>query len=442
LPYLQELGVTALWLTPIYQNGRGDSYHGYWVADYYRIDSHLGELADFRRLVDRAHELGIKVIQDQVLNHTAPDHPWVKDAPTDSWWNGTRQNHLNNDYNIAALADRWACPVTRRPPLEGWFAGQLPDLNQNDPHVERYLIQNSLWWIAETGIDGIRLDAYPYVPRSFWRNWHREVGAQFPKLTAVGEVFHESPSVVSFFQGGRAGYDGIDTSLPALCDFPLAEALRGVLSGKQKMSSLPAILEQDRLYPNPAYLVTFVGNHDMSRLATLVKQDVAKIKLAHAILLTCRGVPQLYYGDEIGLSGEGDPDNRRDFPGGFPGDSHSAFDPAQRTETEKQIIEHWKAWVKVRKSNPALCRGELVTLFADDDAWISLRRTREEQVVVVLSKSAQPRRIQFPAPKNLWNARSLELLAGTGVDARLSEKLEINLSPMAAAVWRIKTGSK
>jgi glycosidase len=439
LPYLQDLGVTALWLTPVYQNGAGESYHGYWVADHYAVDRHLGDLNGYRRLVKAAHAAGIKVIQDQVLNHTAADHPWVAHPPTSAWWHGTPGEHPNSDGGqLAALADPHASRAATRKVLDGWFANSLPDLRQeDDPQLRRYLIQNSLWWVAETGVDCIRLDAYPYVPRAFWRGWQRALRAEFPKVTAVGEVWHKSPHVVAYFQGGRAGFDGIDTGLPALFDFPLALTLRDVLGKDKEMSRVPQVLEQDRLYTDPSMLVTFAGNHDLPRLAEVLKQDVARIKLAHTIVLTCRGVPQLYYGDEIGMAGGKDPDNRQDFPGGFAGDRHSAFDEEGRTAREAGLIGHWRAWVKVRKGSEALRRGDLVTLFADKEVWVFLRSTPKERVLVAVSKALGPRTVRLPVPEEMMGARELVLLVGKANEASVSGGLKITLPAAGAAAWLV-----
>ena len=216
LPYLKDLGVTAIWLTPIYDNvnhlnerERYDNqaitdYHGYGAVDFYAVEEHFGSLDEFRELVDRAHALGIKVIQDQVANHTGPYHPWVKDPPTPAWFHGTEVQHLSNTWRTWTLLDPHASAAAQRSTLDGWFAGILPDLNQDDPEVTRYLIQNTLWWIGRTGIDGIRQDTVPYVPRRFWRDWSAAIHARYPAFKIVGEVFDSDPALPSFFQGGRA----------------------------------------------------------------------------------------------------------------------------------------------------------------------------------------------------------------------------------------------
>jgi glycosidase len=441
LPYLKELGVTAIWLTPVYRNGRnpkwGEGYHGYWVSDYYDIEPGLGTLEDYSRLVEKAHAIGLKVIQDQVLNHTSTDHAWVADPPTATWWNGSSSRHRQNKFNISVLADRQGNPRERSASLEGWF-DNLPDLRQEDPHVERYLIQNTLWWVARTGVDAIRLDAYPFVPRPFWSKWQDGLSAEFPKMAAIAEITSETPKVVAYFQGGRVGFDGIDTKLQSAFDFPFDRTLRKVLSGKAPMSELSRVLSDDRLYPNPSMLVTFCGNHDEPRIANVVGGNLAKIKLAHTLVLASRGIPQLYAGDEIGMHGGDDPDNRRDFPGGFPGDRHSAFDRRQRMEAENEILEHWKTWAKGRKSSEALTTGRVITLHADNDAWVFLRQASRETVLVAVSRSPATKQISLRMPKELAGATRLLPLIVDAAATILEGELAVSLPAFGGAAWRIQ----
>ena len=225
LPYLKDLGVTAIWLNPWYDNNDGlneiempegkpiTDYHGYGAIDFYGVDEHLGDLAMLRGLVDTAHALGIKVIQDQVANHTGPYHIWVKDPPTPSWYNGTEADHINETWQTWVLKDSHATPEIMRPVLDGWFLNILPDLNQNDPEARRYIIQNTLWWIGMTGLDGIRQDTLPYVPRSFWRDWMQAIKRQYPRVNVIGETYDGDPSQVAFFQGGARRFDGIDSGI-------------------------------------------------------------------------------------------------------------------------------------------------------------------------------------------------------------------------------------
>ncbi|HEY1495643.1 MAG TPA: alpha-amylase family glycosyl hydrolase, partial [Candidatus Solibacter sp.] len=377
LQYLKDLGVTAIWLTPIYDNAnhlnereRYDNqaitdYHGYGAIDFYAVEEHFGTLDDFRELVDRAHALGIKVIQDQVANHTGPYHPWVKDPPSPAWFHGTEARHPSNTWRTWTLIDPHASPASQGSTLDGWFAGILPDLNQDDPEVARYLIQNTLWWIGRTGIDGVRQDTVPYVPRRFWRDWTSAIHAHYPAFKVVGEVFDADPALPSFFQGRRAHFDGIDTGLDSVFDFPLQDAIARVFTGNAQARELPKMLAHDALYPDAANLVTFLGLHDMPRFLHRLGATPDGLKRAFTFLMTTRGIPMIYYGDEIGMTGGDDPDNRRDFPGGWKEDSVNAFETSGRSAMQEDLVQYVRTLTHLRAATPALRGGALVHLLVE-----------------------------------------------------------------------------
>jgi glycosidase len=387
LPYLKDLGVTTVWFTPIYDNDDAEAdYHGYHATDFYAVEERFGTMADLRDLVETAHRLGMKVMQDQVANHTGPTHPWIEGPPTPTWFNGTPESHLDNPYKIESIVKPGADPEVRRATLEGWFANRLPDLNQNDPDAAHYLIQNSLWWIGTTGIDAIRQDTLPYAPRSYWAAWTKAVEAEFPRFTMLGEVFGYTPEAVSFFQGGVAR-DGIDTGVDQLFDFPLGFALVGYFSRRGTADEVAKVLSADALYPNTSALVPFVGNHDTQRAITLLNGDPRALRLAHVAVMTMRGIPQIYYGDEIGIPGGGDPDNRRDFPGGFAGDPSNAFTAAGRTEQQRVTFENLKRMLALRKAHPALRAGTTRVLVARGPILAYLREAEGERAVVAFNSS-------------------------------------------------------
>ena len=349
LPYLKDLGVTAIWVTPVYENvhkpnaiqGAGaapySDYHGYGAINQYGVEQHFGDIAGFRELVDKAHAAGIKIIQDQVANHVGPYHPWASSTPTPTWFNGTKENHLNNTYQIWTVIDPHGAPAESAATLGGWFANVLPDLNQNDPEVARYEIQNTLWWIGMTGLDGIRQDTMPYVPRAFWTQWSTAITRQYPKVNAVGEVFDGDPALVSYFQGGRKGPDGVDTRMDSLFDYPLYFPLRRAFAQGASFHDVVIDEAHDWEFPHPDHLVTFLGNHDVKRFESEDGATAAGLSLAQTFLMTNRGVPLVYYGDELGMKGGDDPDNRQDFPGGFPGDTRDAFTASGRTPSEQEV---------------------------------------------------------------------------------------------------------
>jgi neopullulanase len=369
LDYLQQLGVTAIWLTPIVENDphSPQDYHGYGAVDEYAVEQHFGTLADLQELVAAAHQRAIKVILDFVPNHVGPHHPWASDPPEPDWFHGTIEHHLTATGDFQFLVDPHAPPRFWRAVVDGWFAGVLPDLNQENPEVAQYFTQNAIWWAEQTGIDGYRLDTFPYVSRQFWSDWHRALHQIYPRMTTVGEVFNRDPYITSFFAGGRE-HDGIDSGVTTVFDYPLFFSLRAAALGGP-LAAVVDVLSQDRLYPRPELLVPFLGNHDVPRLASLPGATPANVELAFSILLTMRGIPQLYYGDEIGMTGGADPDNRHDFPGGFPGDTADAFVASGRTPEQQAIFAHLERLLSLRRAHPALREGKLWHLeFGESDA--------------------------------------------------------------------------
>jgi glycosidase len=392
LPYLKSLGITAVWMTPIYDNSNTlntrekynnrpiTDYHGYGAVDFYNVDEHFGTLDQFRQLVDAAHALGIKVIQDEVANHTGPFHPWVKDPPTPTWYNGSEAQHLNETWRTWTLIDPHAPPALQRSTLDGWFANILPDLNQNDPECARYLIQNTLWWIGRTGVDGIREDTLPYVPRSFWKQWTSAIAEHYPRVNVVGEVFDGDPALVASFQAG--------TGVDALFDFPLHYAIRKFFTGKAPASEIAKVLAHDSLYRNPDHLVTFVDLHDIKRFMTEPGASVASLKNVFTLLLTMRGIPMIYYGDELAMQGGDDPDNRRDFPSG-------AFEPQGRTAEQNELIAHLQHLTKLRAELEPLRRGDLKQLFVEADQYAYSRTFGHQTVLVAFNRAQQPKQVDI-----------------------------------------------
>jgi glycosidase len=404
LGYLKDLGVTALWINPLYDNvnhlneretpqGKAvTDYHGYGAVDFYAVEEHFGDIAKFRELTDAAHRLGLKVILDMVANHTGPYHPWVDDPPTASWYHGTREKHLNETWQTWSTMDRHASSSVTTPVLDGWFADILPDLNQDDPEVARYIIQNTLWWVGMSGMDGIRQDTLPYVPRRFWRDWMAAIKKQYARLRVVGEVLDGDPALVSFFQGGRAQFDGLDSGVDSVFDFPQYFALRKAFGEGQSMRDFAAMLAHDYLYPDPDRLVTLLGLHDVARFMNQPKATAAGLKLAFTYLLTSRGIPMIYYGDEIAMRGGDDPDNRRDFPVG-------AFSTSGRTTEQQTVWAHVRKLGQLREKYEALRRGPLQQIAVSDDSYVY----RRGDILVFLNAGASPADLTADAADGRWN---------------------------------------
>jgi len=405
LDYLQKLGVTTLWTTPILSNGSmPDSYHGYAAIDLYAVDSHFGSLDDYRHLADDLHSRGMKIIFDIVPNHIGVQHPWVLDPPAPDWFHGTLQHHDHVDSDFSALVDPHAPNAARFDITHGWFTDGMPDLNQENPLVATYLIQNAIWWIETAGLDGLRIDTFPYVDRAFWKEFHRTIHESYPELTTVGEIFNGDPTITSYFAGG-VSHDGIDTGLDTPFDFPTYFALRDVLVRGKPMTELQSLLAEDHLYPHPERLVTFFGNHDTVRFRSEPGSNLAKLKVAFALVATLRGTPEVYSGDEIAMEGGADPDNRRDFPGGFKSSTHDAFTADGRTPEENEAFNWASALLHLRKAHEAFAKGGQQDLFADSSAFAFLRgddlnhgclgAKGPERILILANDSVQPHQMEL-----------------------------------------------
>ncbi|HJS25389.1 MAG TPA: alpha-amylase family glycosyl hydrolase [Pyrinomonadaceae bacterium] len=401
LPYLKELGVTALWLTPWYDNWNGVNrcdkpwcpntyYHGYHAIDYYAVEDRFGDLATLRELVQKAHALGIKIIQDQVANHVGSQHPWVNDPPLPKWFHGTLAQHQLNKFRNSVLLSPHSNPIDFRNTLDGWFNDDLPDMNQEEPEVARYEIQNALWWVGMTGIDGIRQDTIQYMPRFFIRDLSDALHRQYPKLWMVGEVFERDAAHTAFFIGGHTGWDGIDTKLDSVFDFALWNASLMAFTGKAPVRSLHDQLKYDGLYPDPSKLTVLANNHDTTRFMSLDGATLAGAKMHIAFTLSVRGIPQLYAGEELGMEGKEDPDNRRDFPA-------DPFSSILKQQTKEREMYNWtRHWIRLRRDHAALRAGRLIELVYDDESYVFARQLNGETVIIGINRHGSPKLVTLP----------------------------------------------
>ncbi len=393
IPYLKQLGITAIWLTPWYDNPDeanecdkpwcpNTNYHGYHAIDYYGVENHFGTLADLQELIGECHKNGIKVIQDQVANHVGIQHPWAKNPPLKNWFSPFSQNSFNN----SALLSPNASEAERDNLLKGWFNELLPDLNQFEPEVAKYEIQNAIWWIGITGINGIRQDTIQYMPRSFIREWSGAILRQYPKIYLVGEVFEEDSAQTAFFQGGKTGWDGIDTNLPSVFDFKLWRTSRDVFTGKRPMRAVRDVLKFDGLYPNINNVTLLGNNHDTDRFMSLPKATKEGAKLHMAFVLATRGIPQLYYGEEVLMTGGHDPENRKDF---------TKFDKTSRTADEQEMFEWTRRWIATRHRHIALREGQTIDVFYDDNVYAFRRKKGESDILILINSSDQKQSLSF-----------------------------------------------
>ncbi len=437
LPYLKSLGVTAIWTTPVYDNNdkldtkevyenvpATTGYHGYGATDMYAVDEHLGDPAKLRELIDKAHALGLKVIQDQVANHTGPYHVWASDPPTATWWNGTLENHLSNNWQKWTAMNPRATYQTQKRNIDGWFIDILPDFNQDDPEVEKYLIQNSIWWLESNGFDAIRMDTLPHVPRPFWGKWGGAIHKEYPNVNILGELYDGDPALISYFQTGRRGRDGIDTNIDTLYDFGLFYPIRNAFTQGKNIREISQMFAHDWLYPNPNVLTTFIGVHDMPRFMSEPGATVEGLKMAQTLIMTSRGTPLLYYGDELAMRGGGDPDNRRDFPGGFSGDNRNAFTDSGRTAEENEVWNHLALLGKLRMELQPLRTGKTLDLFDAEQQMAYVRSTEKEAVIVIFNNDTKPAAVEFKIETEyhyetnsyIYNSASLRDRGSVGFD--------------------------
>ena len=449
LPYLKDLGVTAVWLTPWYDNydkpnqielkedKPSTGFHGYNPQDFYAVDEHFGTLPKLRELVAAAHRLGIKIIQDAVANHTGPYHSWVDDPPTPTWFNGTKEHHRKNVFQTWVLHDPRPVADLYLETMQGWFLNFLPDLNQEDREVSRYLIQNTLWWIGTTGLDGIRMDTWQYVPNSFWRDWNAVLKREFPNFKVVGEVKDGDVVHTSFFQGGRVRFDGVDSGLDSLLDFPLFYPLRHAFAEGKRLDEIPKTLSKDYLYNDPDILVTLLGGHDDGRFMSEKGATIAGLKLANTFVLTTRGVPQLYYGDEIAMTGPDEPTTRGDFPGGFSGDKRNAFTREARTKEEQEVFEHIRKLTHLRAELQPLRRGQLVNLHVSEQQYAYARTSRAGTVVTVINNHIKAAELEINVmPSGLADGEILVDLLGVSQQVQVSGlRLKVTLPARSAAIF-------
>ncbi len=452
LDYLQTLGITTVWVTPVYQNHEAQSYHGYGATNLYAVDEHYGTLADLQQLALQLHRRHMKLVLDTVPNHIGPAHPWVTDEPEPDWFHGTAAEHHKAVGEFAPLIDPHAAWRDQRDILQGWFANTLPDMNQENPDAAQYLTQNAIWWIEQTGADGLRIDTFPYVARPFWHDFHASLHTLYPSLTTVGEVFNGNPIITSAYATGVTRNDlngSVDTGLTTPFDYPTYFAIREVLLRGKPMSHMAEMLLQDSLYPHPEQLVTFLGNHDTKRFLGEDGATPEKLKLAFAMLLTMRGTPQIYSGDEIAMAGGDDPDNRHDFPGGFPGkpeaSSQSAFIPGQRTPPQADMYDWVQHLLQLRAHYAELNAGEEQVLHADDDTLVYVRGSNlgegcssgNSRVLVVVNKSTETKMLSLATDNTaLAGCKALKPLLGSiSVNAVSQSNQQVSVPPGASLLY-------
>ncbi|MES2150609.1 MAG: glycoside hydrolase family 13 protein [Pseudomonadota bacterium] len=423
LDYIAALGFTQLWPTPLVENDMpAFSYHGYAATNHYKIDARYGSNDDYRRLSAEARKKGIGIIQDVVLSHIGSGHWWMKDMPTPDWINHAGK-YVPTRHHRVAVQDPYAANEDKLNFTTGWFSPNMPDMNQTNPLVANYLIQNNIWWVEYADLSGLRIDTYGYSDGAFLSEYTRRLMAEYPNLNMVGEEWHKAPAVVSHWQRGKHNFDGYLSSLPSLMDFPMSEAMRSALAGKQGFNEVYETLSQDYLYPDPGKLVLFEGNHDMPRIFSVLGEDVELLKMELVYLMTMPRIPQFYYGTEIlmrsATGARDDASYRRDMPGGWAGDQVDAFSGAGLTARQREVQQFVKRLVNWRKGQPLIHHGKMMHYGAEDGSYVYFRYDGTHSVMVAFNMNQKE--------AVLPSARFQEMLKGaqSGVDVLSGKRFDL-----------------
>ncbi len=392
LGYLDTLGVTAVWVNPVQVNDMpGGSYHGYATTDYYNIDPRFGTTEEWVDFVDSSHSRDIKVVMDMIFNHSGSNHEWFKDMPFRNWYNFP-DTFVQTNYRLSTLHDPYVSDYDLSRTVDGWFVKEMPDLNQRNPHLMKYLIQNSIWWIEHTGIDGIRMDTYPYADFHGMARWIDAVEREYPNFNIVGECWYANEGGEAFWQRGSKVNPVGDPRLPTVMDFVLSIKARNAFSSQtDRLSGLNEIydhLSLDYLFPDPSKILTFLDNHDTDRFLLEEPEELGWWKQAMTFLLTSRGIPQIYYGTEILMNGAREGSDgyvRRDMPGGFPGDTISVFTADGRTPQQNEAFDFLRTLLNWRKGNEVVARGSLKHFMPENGIYVYRRALGDRHVTVIMN---------------------------------------------------------
>jgi len=389
LDYIKDLGITTVWLNPIQENKmKGGSYHGYSITDFYKVDPRFGGNEEFKSLVQATHQKGMKMVMDMVFNHCGSSHWWMKDLPAKDWINDSDKYVQTNNATITAM-DIHASKTEKQRFQDGWFSRAMPDLNQRNRHLATYLIQNSIWWIEYARIDGIRQDTYSYMDFDFLARWCKEVTDEYPNFNIVGETWYSKSSSSAWWQA-NSKLDSKNSHLKTSMDFSLTFICQNGFDSKTDNGYLSTIFDdiaQDFMYPNPYNLLIFLDNHDMSRFNHEGETDLKRYKQGLAFLLTTRGIPQLYYGTEILMTGtkeQGDGRLRKDFPGGWPGDTTNAFVRSGRTPMQNEAWDYMQKLLQWRKTSTAITQGTLIHYAPNKSGVYVYGRIKDKHTVMVM----------------------------------------------------------
>ena len=466
LDYFTNLGVTALWFTPVLENNSPDTngfstYHGYATTDYYKVDPRFGTNEEYRQLIDEAHRKGLKVVMDMIFNHCGFEHPWLKELPSDDWlnepeWlkegtgsgrdektgmpNGTKTNskYLQTSYKLTPVLDPYASKIDLKETVDGWFVPSMPDLNQRNPHVIKYLIQNSIWWIETAGINGIRMDTYPYADRKAMALWMKTLNEEYPNFNVVGETWNTEPAFTAAWQKDSK-LSNINSNLKTVMDFSFFEKINKAKNEETDgwwdgLNRIYNSLAEDYLYENPRDVMAFIENHDTDRFLGH-GQDVAALKQALALLLTMNRIPQLYYGTEMLLNGtkeKSDGDVRQDFPGGFPGDAHTDFTAEGRSKAQNEMFNWLSKLLHWRQGNEVIAQGKQIQFIPHQGVYVLARQHQGKTVLTILNGTSKEGRLDVKRYAEVIGKKTTGHNVITGENIDMSK--DIKLAPRQTLV--------
>ena len=438
LDYIKDNGYTAIWVNPVLENNMPQvSYHGYSTTDFYKVDSRFGTNEDYRQLSIEGKKRGIKLVMDMIFNHCGSSHWWMNDLPMKDWINGYPNFQITN-HKKTVTQDPYASETDSKGLTDGWFVPSMPDLNQRNPFMAKYLIQNSIWWIEYVGLDGIRMDTYPYPDKLMMADWTHQVMTEYPNFSIVGEEWNTNPATVAFWQRGKVNPNGYVSWMPNVMDFPLQDAIVKSMNEKNGLDRLYETLALDYIYPKANDLVVFADNHDTERFFTAIGEDVSKLKTAMTFLMTTRGIPQVYYGGEILMTGfkrEGDGFLRKDFPGGWSGDAIDGFKGIGLTTAQADAQQFMKKLLNWRKGKDLIHHGMLKHYYPMDNFYVYFRYNEKESVMVILNMNTENKTLNtsrfaeslkgFSSANEVMSGKSLTDLNNIIVPAKTSLILEL-----------------
>lgn len=459
LDYFKELGVTALWFTPVLENdspdhGTQSTYHGYATTNYYRVDPRFGSNEEYRQLCDEAHAKGIKIVMDMIFNHSGYEHPWTLDMPSKDWLNTpewlspenqakavemktmdgaakVNDKYLQTSYKLTPVVDPYASKIDLHETVDGWFVPTMPDLNQRNPHVIKYLIQNSIWWIETVGIDGIRMDTYPYADRDAMAQWMKIIGEEYPNFNTVGETWVTEPAYTAAWQKDSKLSEK-NSYLPTVMDFAFYDRINQAKNEEtyawwNGFNRIYNNFVYDYLYPNPSNVMAFLENHDTDRFLGEGKDTVA-LKQALALLLTVNRTPQLYYGTEVLMNGTKhitDGNVRKDFPGGFPGDTKNCFTREGRTQAENAMFDWLSRLLHWRQGNDVIIKGKQTQFIPFNGIYVIARQYQGKTVLTILNGNRKQADMQLDRYAEVIGNTTAAKDVITGRTVKLDKKLSL-----------------